>query len=148
MSKKQLRIPEVGERLRLTGTLVDIQDVTPPPPAKQLDYVFEEVTARVELAANGHVIDERGTFNDFGGCAERTAIAEAEKLAKQFGPGVEVRVVRIVERYRARPNDYDYEDLYNRGFPKFERLQHGYHAGMPEPTETIVWSSHKEGGEA
>ena len=141
MKDNKLRLPEIGEHLRLTGTLVEIQDVTPPPPARQLDYVFEDVTARVELLANGHLIDTRGTFNDFCGSAEQSAIKEAQKVSAKYGDAVEVRVVRVSERYRARPTDHGHEDFYNKGRLKFERLPHGCGAGMPEPVETVVWSS-------
>lgn len=79
-NKPQPRIPAVGEFLRSHGRLVEVQDVTPKPPAPTLDYIFEETTARVEGRINGKVIQTYGTFNDYYG--EGTCIESAIAVAK------------------------------------------------------------------
>ena len=135
------RIPEVGEYVRMFGTLVEVQDVTPKPPPKELDYIFEDTTARVEVLANGHKIDDGPTLNNFSGkdtCVE-AAIHEAKKQAKKFGTGVEVRVVKITERVRMRP--LNRENLYDRKFAEFRYLEHGCRWDLPDPIEEVVWTS-------
>ena len=74
------RIPEIGEYVRTFGTLVEVQDVTPPVvPTK--DYIFEDTSARLEARVNGKVVKEYGTYNNFYGkdrCVE-AAIDEARQ---------------------------------------------------------------------
>lgn len=138
-----LRIPEIGETIRLVGRLVEIQDVAPPPPPKELDYIFVETTATVQIRANGIKITDECTLNDFYGSAVDSAIKDAEKLAAQFGPGVEIVVIRNERYYRARPTGR--ENFYAKGTVEFERLKHGCRRDLPDDTHEVVWSSHQQG---
>lgn len=135
------RVPEVGEYVRLIGTLVAIEDVTPPPPPKEMDYIFESSEARVEVLANGHKIDDGPVINDFygkGTCVE-TAIDEAKGLSSRYGSGVEVRVVKVTARVRMQKAKR--ENIYAPQFAAFESKPHGARWDLPEPTEEVVWSS-------
>lgn len=138
------RMPEIGEYVRMYGTLVEVQDVTPPPPPTPvLDYIFEDTDARVELWANGRKIDDGPTMNNFYGkdtCVE-AAIEEAKKLSKKYGKGVEVRVVKITSRVRMRPSRDVH--FYDRTFIDFNSLDRGAHWNLPKNIEEVVWSSAK-----
>ena len=140
--KKKPRLPEVGEYVRGTGRLVSVEDVTPSPPAKVEDWIFESVEAQVVVQSlTEKVIDEKGTYNEFygEGTAVTTAIEEARKLAEHFGDGVVLVVVKRTSRHRARPTRE--ENFYAREFMDFKHLDHGCCRGIPEPTEEIVWRS-------
>jgi hypothetical protein len=138
------RIPEVGEYVRMYGTLVEIQDVTPPPPPTPvLDYIFEDTDARVEVLAGGHIVKDGPTINNFYGkdTCVAGAIEEAKKLAKHYGTGVEVRVVKVTSRVRMRPSRDVH--LYDRTFVHFNSLYSGARWDLAEPIEEVVWSSAK-----
>lgn len=139
------RDPVVGEYVRMVGTLVAVEDVTPPPPPKEADYIFEDTEARVDVLANGHKIDEGPTLNNFygqGTCVD-TAIKEAKRLSKKHGPGVEVRVVKVTARVRMRKARG--ENFYAPQFARFESKPHGAKWDLPEPTEEVVWTSAQKG---
>lgn len=146
------RVPEVGEYVRMIGTLVAVEEVVPPPPPKEVDYIFEDSEARVEVLANGHKIDDGPTINDFygKGTSVETAIEEAEKLSKKYGPGVEVRVVKVTAQVRMRKDRG--ENFYAPQFAAFKSKSHGATHDLPEPSEEVVWSSAialaRKGGEA
>lgn len=139
--KPEARVPEIGDYVRTKGRLVKIEDVTPPPPAQVLDYIFEAVTAKVRAFANNNEIAGFSEFNDFYGensCVDH-AIAEARKVAETYGPAIDVRVYKIVSQTRMRPqND---RSLYDRQFADFQFLSSGWARNLPEPVETVVWSS-------
>jgi hypothetical protein len=136
------RIPEVGEYVRMHGTLVEVQDVTPPPPpVPELDYIFEDTEARIEVLANGRKIKDAGTMNNFYGkdTCVTSAIEDAEKIAAHYGEGVEVRVVKVTYRTRMRPARE--ENLYAPAFVDFRPLDRGSRWNLPDPVEEVVWSS-------
>lgn len=142
MATTEPRIPEVGEYVRFAGTLVEVQDVTPPAPARVLDYVFEDTEARVEMWTNGRKIGGFGVFNNFcgkGRCVD-TAIAEAKDMAAKYGDGVEMRVVKVTERMRRRPEP-GRENLYAPEFVRLKPLDCGCRHDLPEPVEEVVWTS-------
>ena len=146
MTKIEARLPEVGEYVRMFGTLVEVQDVTPPPPPKEVDYIFEDTIARVEVLANGRTLKNGSTFNNFGGkdtCVD-TAIREAKKCLDYYGDGIEVRVVKVTRRCRMRPDDH--EHLSDPQFVGFAGLGFESHRDLPESIEEVVWTS-KAGGE-
>lgn len=135
------RIPTVGEYVRMFGTLVEVQDVTPPVvPTK--DYIFEDTSARLEARINGKVVKEYGTYNNFYGkdrCVE-AAIDEARKQQDWLGESnLEFVVVKVTERCRMRPTNS--EHFYAREFREFKALDHGCKWDLPEETEDDVWSS-------
>jgi hypothetical protein len=138
------RLPNIGEFVRGTGTLVDIQKPEPlpePPPC----FVFEEIEARYELLLGDEVIKTIATLNDFYGLG--TSVSSAIKEAKQYAEqrhitkasDLEVRVVKVITRFKTSvvlgANYYDNQ------YPSFQMLRFGAYRDMPEPTELIVWSS-------
>lgn len=142
----QPRIPEVGEFVRPHGTLVRIEEIPPKPVPPQTDYIFEQITARCEMRlTSGEVIKEIQTLNDFYGLetSVTTAIAEMKAYAAENSLGadsdVEVVVVRVVEQYRKRPRSD--KNFYDTTFFDFESLTIWTRRSLPEPIETVAWSS-------
>ena len=146
MSEAKPRLPEIGEYVRGQGTLVAVQDIVPPPPPADRDYIFEEITARVELGPGSEVLKEICTLWDADGLESsvKAAIKGAKKYASQKGIGpkseLEVVVIKHTEQVRKRP-DRNAENLYNRDFLSFEYLKYGSKLNLPDPVETVVWSS-------
>lgn len=138
------RMPKIGDYIRLRGELVEIQDVTPPPPpVPLLDYIFEDTSATVRAMANGMIVAQHSTFNNWSGrdtCVEAaTQYARSLRRRTYKGTNIEVVVVKITTRYRLRPQRGDY--LYDKEFVRFEYLDSGSSWGMPEDVEEVVWSS-------
>lgn len=142
MTEPQPRLPQVGEYVRMIGKLVEVQDVTPPPPPKELDYIFEETHARAEARVNGKVIETFSTFNNFAGegtCVE-AAIEEAKEKRQHYGPSdLEFVVVKMTSRIRKRANGH--KNLYDPTFLDFDSLKNGWNRDLPDDTEEVVWSS-------
>lgn len=135
------RLPEVGEHVRMVGTLVEVQNVATPA-GQVADYIFEETSARLEARVNGKGFREFSTFNDFygDGTGVASAISEARKQIQCFGDSdIEFVVVRITSQRRKRPvkdgSGYDLQ------FPAFESLNHECRRGLPDDIEVDVWSS-------
>lgn len=143
---QQTRCPNIGEYVGGAGTLVEIQNTQPPPPPPESDFIFEEVTARVEMWRDKCRISTFSTYWDAYGpdSAVNYAITEAQSVASNQGitadSEVELRVIKIVSRTRKRvmPNFTNY---YSRHFPKFEAKSIGSKWEMPDDVETIVWST-------
>lgn len=135
------RIPEVGEYVRTYGTLVEVQDVTPPV-VQVLDYIFEDTSATWELRINGKLVQDFSTINNFYGqdtCVPE-AIKEAKILVKKLGEtDAEVVVVKITERVRMRPSRD--EHFYDPAFREFKSLDHGCRWNLPDEKREDVWSS-------
>lgn len=146
MSKAEPRLPEIGEYVRGEGTLVAVQDVVPPPPPIDKDYIFEEITTRVELRLGIEVLNEVCTLWDADGkeTSVKTAIEEAKKYASNrnigLGSELEMVVIKNVQQVRKRPWKSG-ENPYDRDFRRFEHLVVGSKANLPDPVETVVWSS-------
>lgn len=139
------KTPSVGQYVRGIGTLVDVLDVTPVPPPKQLEYVFEEVTARMEIWIGGWKVKDHGTLWDAFGyeSSVKGAINEAQAFAVARGwnkdSQAEIRVVRIAERRRKTKVNSD--NYYQKEFENFESKSIGCCWEMPKPEEKVVWSS-------
>jgi len=150
MNESKQRLPEIGEYVRGQGTLVAVQDIVPPPPAVNKDYIFEEITTRVELRLGDELLQTICHLWDFYGLeiSVKEAIEEAKEYAaeRKIGPGsdLEVVVIKIVEQVRKRPDRE--ENFYDKTFSSFKSLEVGSKANLSDPIESIVWSS-KEGGE-
>jgi len=132
------RTPEVGDYVRSIGRLLRVEDVTPTPPPPVKVYVFEDVTARVEiLSASGVLIDERSTYTEFYGEGEAvaSAIENAKRIAEELGPGVVVAVRRIVNECRAKRIPGWHPSAYDGKFIAMEPF-----ASEPQGDE-IVWRS-------
>jgi hypothetical protein len=132
--------PAVGDYIRPIGKLVAIEDVTPPV-ERVIDYIFESVSARCELRFRGEVVKDIQTLSDFygEGTGVATAIKEMEKYAadKKIGPAseIEVVVVRVSGQCRMRPTTG------GKYQPLFSPIDYGCLRDLPNPVETIVWSS-------
>jgi hypothetical protein len=144
--KVKQRLPEIGEYVRGDGTLVAVQEIVPPPPPVNWDYIFEEITARVELRLGTEVLNKVCTLWDaYGlGASVTAATEDAKKYAskRKIGPSseLEVVVIKIIERVRKRP-EKDSKNFYNPILQSFEPLQYGSKAELPDPVETVAWSS-------
>lgn len=137
------RLPEVGEYVRMLGELVEIQDVTPPPPPKQVDYIFREIHCQAEGRINGKTVIELSCFNTFAGRDDclRSAVREAEEKQKELGPSdMEFVVVMTTSYSRMRPCNPAREYLYQREFVDFKHTDSPRRGLPPDQTED-VWSS-------
>lgn len=93
------KVPEVGDYVRMTGTLLEVIDVPPlPQPPPQKLFIFKDCTATVEIRVNGLTLKTCSTYNNFNGrdACVRDAICEAKELVDNYGTatGVEVCVVK------------------------------------------------------
>lgn len=131
------REPKIGEYVRGRGKLVEIRDVTPPPPPKQFAWIFEETTARIDGRVAGKVLKTFCEIRDAGeeGSCVNLAIEEAKKLAREY-PGVTIVVVKVKQLAQMRPEwgecpqDRQFVDLRYTSTPYFE---------LPEPVEEVVY---------
>ena len=141
MRVKDLKLPEVGEFLRCAGELVRIEEVTPPV-RPVLDFIFRTECADVIGRVGGKKIKEFVTFNDlYGqGTGVQSAINEAGKLAKSWGAGLEIVVVKRVHYFRARPSVDGESSFYDKGYRNFEPIPNGCQKDVPDETEEIVFS--------
>ena len=125
--------------------MLSIETINPSPPPPDKDYIFERVEANCELRFKGEVLKEMAGFNDFygEGSAVKTAIEEMKAYAKKRGidsdSELEVVVVKVTSQFRAKPTDG--ENFYAKEFFNFRSLDIYTHRGLPEPVETVVWSS-------
>jgi hypothetical protein len=136
------RLPGVGEYVRMTGTLVKVEDVTPKEVV--LDYIFEDTEAKVEIWNGKYLLEKLSTFNNFYGkdsCVDAAIKLAKETARKLKNPGLDVRVIKRTSQFRARPT---YGKNYHAPeFPVMEGLKFGCRADLPDDKEEIVWSSMK-----
>lgn len=131
---------KIGEYVRHIGKLITTEDVTPPV-VTVTDYIFESVSARCELRFRREVVNNIQTLSDFygEGTGVATAIKEMQEYVtnKQIGPNsdLEVVVVRVAEQCRMRPNPTKFSR------EPFRSIDYGSRRDLPEPVETVVWSS-------
>jgi hypothetical protein len=143
------RLPEIGEYVRGQGTLVAVQEIVPQLLPVDKYYIFEEISARVELRLGAEVIKHVVTLWDFYGKGKSIegAIEKAQEYVSKKGIGpqseLEVVVIKIVEQIRKLPNQYG-ENLRDPTFVSFESSGTGSKANLPDPVEAVVWSSKKE----
>ena len=139
--KDEPRLPELGEHVRGAGTLVEIQDVTPTSVVE--DYIFEDITFRVEARCNGHVVKHFYTYTTIHGVENglSAAIKEAEKLADTYDDVLEIVVVKETHRGRARPHPVTHGNFYDNAFIRFKLLDVGSTRGLPDIADVDVWSN-------
>jgi hypothetical protein len=144
-----LKIPVIGDYIRNIGTLVKIETIPPKPVEPEVDYIFEDIEARCQLRFNGEIIKNLSDFNDFYGLGtgvkyaikEMKAYAIQHKITKDSD--LEVVVIKITRQYRARPTKrFEYWDKKFVDFAPLDNYQST--RGLPEPIETLVWSSKNE----
>lgn len=136
------RLPNIGEYVRGVGTLVSIEDYTPPPPPLIKHYIFEEITARCEVRLNGETLNKFNSVWDFYGKAwsVEDAIKTAREYAKRqkLGPKSDIEVVAIKEIHQVKKQPRMDVNSYDPQFINFERI---YDSSLPGPVEEVVWSS-------
>lgn len=141
----KLRTPKIGEFVRHLGKLVAIEKVSPPPPKIETDFIFEEVEARCELRLDGEVLKHLGTLSDFYGLetSVETAIKEMNEYAskRNITKDFNIEVVVIRRTYQIRKRPIARYNIYSKKYYDFEPIEHGATYNLPEPIETIVWSS-------
>ncbi len=142
----QLRLPNIGEFVRNVGTLIKVDEIQPPPPQIVKEYIFEEISARVEIRFNGEQIKYLETLNDFYGLGTsiESAIEDAKGYATSYkinaDNDLEIVVIKIVSQYRAKQNGR--ESIYQKEFYNFSSLDtYDRQRDLPEPIETVVWST-------
>lgn len=139
--KQEPREPNPGEFVRGVGHLLRVEDVTPPPPPKAEDFIFEQVTARIEIRTpKGKVIKSGPVLTEFygQGTATESAIEEAKRYIDEYAPNV-IAVVEVREQYRFRPTTD--RNFYDRQFCGFSMTETGSRHGLPDPAEKEVWRS-------
>lgn len=140
-----MRLPVKNEFVRHHGTLICIEDYTPPPSPPEKDFIFEKQEARCELRMNGRQLKELQTLNDFYGLG--TAVNNAIEEMKEYTANnniskdsdLEVVVVKVVSQFRAKPTDK--ENFYDKQYCDFDRTHRRGTGALPDPVETIAWSS-------
>lgn len=142
----ELNLPIVGQFVKQHGKLIEIQDVTPTPVEREVDYIFEKTEAKIEGQIDGKFIKNFGTFHGMFGetDAVANAIKECASLQKDF-PSVDFIVTRNVTRTRMRPTNRINlrENFYDKTLVDFDSLSHGSGRGLPADESTVVWSSKK-----
>lgn len=140
-----LKIPQIGEYIRNIGTLTKIEDVVPKPPPPEKDYIFEIIEARCDLYRNNELLKHLYTLNDFyelNSCI-KTAIEEmidyatTNKITKDSE--VELRVTKVSSLIRMNPTWE--KNYYTKEYTDFKYKELGSRFNLPEPTETIIWTS-------
>ena len=134
-------LPQVGDRLRITGKVIAIETYQAPPPPPVVEYVFEVKTWRIESRINGRLVNEICTMNDWYGAESLdAAIHEAKKEDAKYGAGLEIVVVE--QTHCARRTAIEHmQDLYNPPFCKFTDTYDRRSEDIPKSTEKEVWSS-------
>lgn len=130
---------EVGFRDPHIGTLVRIDDVTPPAPPRQLDYIFEIVSYQVRVMLNEYTLETLSGWKEAG---KENAFEQANEFCRNHNltrdSQVEVRVVEEKCYRRMRPTKVR---TYG---PKFDQLNCGSAHDVPPDSAAIVWSSKKD----
>jgi len=137
------RIPNIGERVRLVGTLIRVE--TPKPIQPPDEYVFENIDARVEMRLGEAVVKDFGTFNDWYGDAVRSGILEAKQICEhhRIGPTSdnEIVVVKVTtQRRQLLSLDRD-AYTYDKEFRRFSNMAQGGYYDLAPTVEEDVWSS-------
>ena len=136
------KIPNIGEFVRGSGKLLAVETILPIPPEPHKEYIFEEITARIELRLGHEVVKVLESLNDFYGL--ETSIKSAIEEAKEYADNrnlsnnseLAVIVIKQISQYRATlSND---ENYYASKYASFKSLGS---TNLPQPIETIVWSS-------
>jgi len=137
------RIPNIGERVRLVGTLIRVE--TPKPIQPPDEYVFENIDARVEMRLGEAVVKDFGTFNDWYGDAVRSGILEAKQICEhhRIGPTSdnEIVVVKVTSQCRQILSRGTEPYLYEKEFRQFCNMSSGGGYGVAPTIEKDVWSS-------
>jgi hypothetical protein len=137
--KKHTLDYQLGDYVPQIGNLVRIDDVTPPAPAKLLDYVFEVVNYQ------GHVHFSGGRLSDLSGWTQsgkENALGDCRAFCARhkINRNSELEVVCIEKKSYVRMRPTKVRDY----GPQFDALDFGSKRDVPEETETVIWSSKKD----
>lgn len=121
------------------GKIVRIDDVTPPAPPRQIDYIFEVTGYEARVMLGDHQLEHLSGWTEGG---KPNAFESAQRFCDKHhvthDSQIDVRVVEKKSYARYRPTkarDYG---------PKFDALSFGSCWDVPPSTETIIWSSKKD----
>ncbi len=141
------RDPEQGEYVRGHGRLLNTEVTEPPPqPPPKTYYIFESITAHVEVRMNNETIRKGSSYWDFQseGSSIQSAIEEAKQWIKKFNikrsSDTYLVVVKKISQVR-KVKLKDEVNPYNRIFNAFEYSVINSHVG--EKSE-VVWNSKKD----
>lgn len=146
---KQLKIPEVGEYLRGTGTLIKIEKIQRSPESfVEYEYIFERITATGEMRRKGKTIQTFSTFWDHYGL--NTSVEQCIDDMKHFAEDedinknseVELVVIKTTTHRRFVP--VPRYNFYSPQHISFDTIVIGYRANLPPEKSEIVWSSRKD----
>ena len=138
------RMPKIGEKIRMLGELVRIDEPAPVQPPTE--YIFKVVGADLELWLNGIPIKSLTSYNDFYGSAVETAIEEAKKYCERqkitAESDLEVVVFETTGHIRSYPDPgnafiYDKEFVRFTGANKYRPNREP----VPSSTKRRAWSS-------
>lgn len=143
--KPSLKIPEIGTYLRGTGTLRAIEEIPPQPVPPTHDYIFEEITAYVELRLNGKMVSKGGTYWDaYGlGSSVDSAKEEAVKWLKDYAitTASEMEVVVVKVASLQRKHQTHERNHYEEEYAEFRSRAVGGQWKLPDDKKEVVWSS-------
>jgi len=143
MTEKQ-RMPEIGEYVWDYGKLIAVVDPSHPPEPPPKDWIFEEITARIEIWLNGGLLKEMNSYCHYG---DKTAVDNALEEVLPFceregiGPehGLEVVIIQVTSQCRCRP--VQRENFRQPHLASFQSIECGSKWGLPKDQERVVWSS-------
>jgi hypothetical protein len=135
----ELKIPQVGEYLRDVGKLIKVEEIVPTQPQK--DYIFEDIEYKCDLYLDDELLKSLTTYGNFRQHAidDMSKYCADRKINKN--DRLEMRITEVKTQVRRQFTSK--ESFYNEGYPEFVRKDIGCYLNLPEPVETIVWSSKK-----
>jgi hypothetical protein len=142
---KKPRLPEIGEWVKMQGTLVRI-DIVPPPsqPPPETVYIFEREDARIDLLLKGKVLKQLVEYNEFygQGTAVKSCIEEAKEFCRvnNIGPDsdIEVVVMRETDLIGRKVDEGKQPTCYAPGIVPFKNETFYAHGSR---REEVVWTS-------
>lgn len=137
------RMPEVGEYVRGLGRLVSLEDVTPEI-KPMTGYIFEDLSATVEMWMNGKKLKECVTFNDIYGFESciKAALEEVSDLKEQYGDGMEFKIIKHTD-YGCMMPWHEGSNFYDSDFKQFKEMG-AFHNGSIYNRLKVPQSKHEE----
>lgn len=141
------RDPYMNEYIRGLGTLVAIDSpVPPPPPPPPSQYIFQSVTAHVQVRLrSGTVLTRLRTYWDYSG--HLSSVDDAIQHAKQYADENGITATSDVEVYVQKNTTCERRtrdpstNKYSKETYDFIALPHGSRADVPADIEEVVWST-------
>lgn len=143
--KPSLKIPEIGTYVHGTGILRAVEVIPPKPVPPTHDYIFEEITAYIELRLNGKMVSKSGTYWDAHHLFSSvdSAKQESKQWLKYYGitPASEMEVVVVKVTSLRRKNLTDERNHYEKEYAEFRSRAAGGRWNLPDDKKEVVWSS-------